>query len=285
MPKLSMILAVMIAFLLPAVGLAEPLETEKIIIPEDDIESLQIEGDFGVGYFEITTADMKEIARGDIEYAPRQVEIFSEYDRHGEKGYLRLGSEYRRSRDIDTDDNHWSLTLSTRYVTELVADFGACEASLDLGGLPLEYLEFDIGAADAELTFGSPNPTVIDRIDIDAGAASFRADKLGNARFRRLYFDGGVGKFELSFDGDFREKATAHIDIGLGSAVIRIPADLPVRLDAPSSFLSSVEFEDDGGGEFDDDGFYESGDFRSSETGLELIISVGLGTVEIIRGE
>ena len=59
-----------------------------------------------------------------------------------------------------------------------------------------------------------------------------------------------------------------------------IPRDLPVRIEADDTFLSSVDFK--GGRDLKvDDDYYESDDYSSSNIGLSIDISVGLGSVDI----
>jgi hypothetical protein len=249
--------------------------------PEDDIEALEVRVDLGAGEFRIMVEEMDEVAIADVEYNDRKVEVYADYDERGKTGIVEFESDYRRKFSVDTEDNRWDIILSDKYPTELEIDIGACEADFDLGGLPLEFLDLDVGATDGEITFSRPNPISTEEIIIDAGAADFRIKKLGNANFRRMTFDGGVGDFEIDFSGDLREKARVDISIGLGSATLYIPRDLPVRIEADDSFLSSVDFEGPKRGTYDDD-YYETDDYNDADYGLDIEISVGLGAVDII---
>lgn len=255
--------------------------TKDISFPPDDVELLIINADLGGGIFKIVPKEMDEILKGSIEYDPSSVEVYTEYEKEGYIGYIEIGNDLHRIHSIDTDDNIWDIALSTRYRIELTADLGACESDFDLGGIPVTYVDMDIGAADAILTFSKPNPEIAEVITIDVGAAKFAVENLGNANFNRFVFDGGVGKFELDFSGEYKRKCRAKISIGLGKAIIYLPRDLPVRIDAEDSFLSSVDFKGIDPREIED-GYYESSDFRSSDYGLELDIEVGFGSVDIV---
>jgi hypothetical protein len=160
-------------------------------------------------------------------------------------------------------------------------NIGLCEAYIDLGGLPLRYLDLNVGATECLLEFTKKNPEIADEIFIDAGAAEFEIKGLGRANFERFSFDGGVGDFDLDFSGDYSLHSEARISVGLGEATIRIPNNLPVRIITDDNFLSSVDFKnaDD---RYLDDGYYETEDFERSSAGLEIDVSVGLGSVEII---
>jgi len=280
--RVKPLIGLTLVLMLSASGVgAREYETEEFVFPADDIETLDVLVSLGAGQFDITTEKMDDIARARVEYDPRRIEVFAEYEKRGSVGFLEFESDQHRIRDIDNDSNLWDIVLSDRYPTEMEINIGACRSEIDLSGLPLKLLSLDVGAAEGRIIFGRPNPIEADEIIINAGAASFSADKLGNAAFRRLTFEGGVGSFELDFSGEYKTRARARISIGLGSATIIIPRDLPVRVEADDGFLSSVEIDDGGRGEYDDD-YYESDDFRDADIGLSLSIDVGLGSVEVI---
>jgi len=256
-------------------------ETKSFLFPADDVEILDIKIELGAGEFDIKVDEMDELAKAEVIYNPTIVEVMGEYEKRGKTGYLDFESSYRRHIDMDDNENEWLITLSSKYKTELTMEIGASESEIELGGLPLELLDIDIGAAEARLNFTKPNPSRADEIIINAGAASFMMLNLGNANFRRLTFEGGVGDFELDFSGEYRERSRAEISIGLGAAKIFIPADLPVRIDAEDNFLSSIEFRNVDRSLLEDN-YYESESYRTSSYGLALDISVGLGSVEIV---
>ncbi|UCD95108.1 MAG: hypothetical protein JSU69_03400 [Candidatus Zixiibacteriota bacterium] len=260
---------------------AGDLEVRDISFPPDEIKLLVINADLAAGTFLIRSDDADEIFQAEVEYDPRRVEVFAEYEREGSTGYLDIGSDVNWRKNINTDDNRWIAVLSRKYVTELRADLGACETDLELGGIPIVHIDLDIGAAAGRVSFSEPNPEIAERILIDAGAAEFEGENLGNANFERFTFDGGVGSFELDFSGEYSRRCQAKVSIGLGKAKIYIPRGLPVRIDAEDNFLSSVDFKSRGRYEIDDD-YFESDDYRESDVGLELEIEVGLGSVDVI---
>lgn len=256
-------------------------EEKTITYPADDIEILVLNADFGVADINISPEMMDEIFKADVSYDGKKIRIFEDYEKDGKSGYLDIGSEGRRKLDFDTKDNRWDIALSTKYETELLIDLGACEAKIELGNIPLKSLNMDIGAVEGSISFGKPNPIVAEKITIDAGATDMEIKKLGNANFKRMKFDGGAGSFELDFSGEYRHKSRVTISIGLGEAIIYIPAGLPVRIDADEGFLSTLDFDNAGELEIED-GYCESDDFQDSEYGLDLEIDVGLGSIEII---
>lgn len=262
-------------------AMAERTKTEDFRYPHDSIKTLDVAIELGAGDFHIRSENKDFLALARTEYSPERIRVKSDYSRRGDRGRLKFQSENRRSTNIDTDDNFWDITLSDRYTTEMNIDLGACQAELDLGGIPLVYLDLDIGAAEGKLDFSRPNPGRAEELVIDAGAASLVIKNLGNASFDKFLFDGGVGSFDIDFSGEYKGKSRARLSVGMGKAVLRIPKNLPVRIEADDDFLSSVDF-DNAERRWLDDNNYETPDFDKSASGLDLEIDVGLGAIEII---
>ncbi len=282
MLKKSVILVSVFLILSATALMAGRHETEKFSFPAVDIENLEVNIELGAGEFNLHVENIDEAAKAYVEYDDRKVEVFGRYTERGNSGIVEFESETRKRFNIDTEDNCWDIELSDKYPTELDINIGACEAEIDLGGLPLEFLDFNVGAADADILFSRPNPGQAEEIKIDAGAVELKVKKLGNANFERLSFDGGAGDFDIDFSGEYKGISRAKISIGLGGAKIRIPSDLPVRIETDDSFLSSVDFRHADERYLESDDYYETKDFRRSEYGLDLEVSVGLGSIEII---
>ncbi|MCP4706370.1 MAG: hypothetical protein GY865_17365 [candidate division Zixibacteria bacterium] len=280
--KRSLIFASLFLLIFVTILTAGKYETKIFSFPADDIKKLEVSIELGAGEFLLEVGNIDEIAKANVEYDDRSVDVYGEYKKRGTTGVIEFESEIRKKFNIDTDDNNWDIVLSDKFPTELNIDIGACEAEIDLGGLPLEYLDFDVGAAEVDILFSRPNPGMAEEIKIDAGAVELKVEELGNANFDRLSFDGGAGDFDIDFSGEYKGKSRAKISIGLGSAKIRIPSDLPVRIETSDSFLSSVDFRHEDERYLDGDDYYETKDFRRSDIGLDLEVSVGLGSIEII---
>ncbi|SYZ72665.1 exported hypothetical protein [Candidatus Zixiibacteriota bacterium] len=260
---------------------AGDIEKRHFSYPGDDIKTLIANFDLGAGKFIFMPKDTVGILEADVEYDSRNVEVFAEYKKRGSVGRLDVGSDLLNKMHVESEDNIWEVGLSRRYPSELTFDIGLCETDIELGGVPITYLKLDLGAADGTLKISTANPDTADDVILDAGAASFEAEKLGNLNFSRLSFDGGVGKFRLDFSGDYRVRSRARVSIGLGKALIYIPSNLPVRIEAEDNFLSTVKFRNRDRFEVEDN-YFESKDFRESKIGLDLKIDVGMGSVEII---
>ncbi len=253
--------------------------TEKVEIKSADEVVLQC--DLGAGEFSISPGDMAEAAIINITYNPRRIEYYVDSEEKRGKCYIELESEHRSHSHMDSDDNIWDIVLSTRYETSIEMDIGACEAEIDLGGIPLKELTIDVGAASAVFEFSAPNPIRLEEIDIDAGASSIEIIRLGNANFEYFNFDGGAGSFDLDLRGKYEGESEVSIDIGLGSADITLPEDVPVRIETDGgNWLSSIDIHSRDIDEVDED-VYESPDFENAKTRIVIEISVGIGSVDI----
>ncbi|HWR82649.1 MAG TPA: toast rack family protein [Candidatus Deferrimicrobium sp.] len=256
-------------------------EQETRRIATEGAQKIETELEFGVGELRVLSDDIAEAAVVDLNYDPRRVEYDIDYQVKDETGHLYVESSTRRRSNMDSDDNRLDLTLSTRYPARLTMDIGACEAEIDFGGVPLEFLDIDVGAASGEITFSSPNPRRLSEIQIDAGASSLEMHTIGNANFEQMTFQGGAGSFDLDFRGDYNGESRIDIDVGLGSADIILPLGVPVRIESSGSdWFSSVDFHGEDLDEVDD-GVYESPDFEKAESRIVLTLDVGMGSVDL----
>jgi hypothetical protein len=276
---------VFITGLIPVLAAFSPatagkMETATETVDIQDAKRIVVECNFGAGELLVFAEDMPQAAELEVFYDPRRFDYDIEYYTRQEVGYLFLESHSRKKSISGDSDNEWNLALSTRYPMELELDIGACEADIDLGGLPLTSLKADIGAASGTINFSEPNPERLREIDIDIGASSVDIENLGNANFEYLSFSGGVASSKLDFRGKFRGKAEITLDVGLGSAEIILPEGVAVRIDTDDdSWLSSVDFHGD---ELEEvrDGVYETRGYEEAESSFDIELDVGLGSVD-----
>ena len=253
--------------------------TEKVNVTQ--AKSIEIDGELGCGKFRITVDSITEAALFDIKYDERSVRYDVDYYEKGNKGFLTFESDQRNYINMDSDENRWDIVLSNKYESSLNLDIGACEAKIDLGGIPLKKLSINLGAASGQFDFSKPNSIRLEEFKMDAGVSSLNMASIGNANFSRFIFNGGLGSYELDFRGKYKGESEIFIEIGLGSAEIILPADVPVRIESDGdNFLSSVDFHGDIPLSIDDD-TCESGDFEGAKTRIILHLLVGLGSVDI----
>ena len=279
--KKILIFSLVLILILAGVTIASRWEKVTKTIEAEGAEKIIIDADLGAGEFTLKAADIDEVAIINIEYDSRRIDYEIDYKVKRSTGYLMFESETRRKSNIDTDDNIWNIVVSTKYNTEINFDIGACNAEFDFGGIALEHLEIDVGAADGTIEFSKPNPIRLKEINIDAGASSIEMINIGNANFDELNFSGGVGSFDIDLRGEYHGESRVDLEIGLGSAKIIVPKGLPVRIETEgSNWLSSIEFHNEDLDEIDDD-LFESPDFDDADDRLVISIEVGLGSIDL----
>lgn len=275
--------AITIILILAAAGVAVAGRIEQFTtkVDPDGAKKVEVVVELAAGEFYITPADMSEVAIVEVEYDSRRVECVVDYEVRGSTGRLFLESNLLRKRNIDTEDNRWEIVLSDRYPMILEIEVGACDAEFDLGGLPLTELIVQIGAASGEIDFSEPNPERLEEIEIEAGAASLTLLNIGNANFEIFSFEGGAGSFELDFRGEYSGVSVISIEIGLGSAEIVLPEDIPVHIETgEAGWFSTVDFHNDDLDEIDD-GVYESEGFDDASVRIYMEIDVSLGSIDV----
>jgi len=272
-----------IVLLLPLVVLAGKLAHEEFKIEAENAKSVDAVVEFGAGEIFINAGDIDDVVRGEIIYEPKSVDFFHEYEVEKGVGKLYLESDHKDDYDIDTEENKWNLILSTKYPMSLDMDIGACEAEMDLGGLQLENLKFDIGAASSIIEFSKPNPVRLEKMRIEAGASSLDMIEFGNANFKYFTFEGGVGSFDLDLRGKYTGYSKVSIEVGVGSMDLTLPEGIPVRVETDGAgWLSSIDFHRTDLDEMDDD-LYESEGYEDADIKLFVEIDVGLGSVDIYQ--
>lgn len=258
--------------------------TEEKKIPLKNEKTLETTLDFGAGKLELKPLHSSaNLFEGRFTFKPGKIEPEVRYSASRTVGRLDLETHSIKKLFSDQNGkNEWDLRFSTEVTHAFDIDLGACEAKLDFSGLPIEEMAFDLGAGDCEVFFHSPNPVEMKLFEVSAGASELTIIGLGNARFQKLDFDGGVGDFTLDFSGDFDGDHYADISIGLGSVEIRFPPELGVRVHE-DGVLSSVDFDPDL--EEVSDGIWESSNYRTAKNRLVIDLSIGMGSAELKRAE
>ena len=169
------------------------------------------------------------------------------------------------------------LTLGTQVPIELMLQFGAAEADLELGGLRLQKATIQTGASDTNVRVSRPNPLTCSTARFEVGAAKFAAEGLGNLNCEDLSFSGGVGDVTLDFTGSWRADGTVEIDMGLGSLTLRLPRGLGVAVHK-SSVLASFDSQ----GLIKRGQVYYSEGFDKSERKLNINIDAALGSIKVL---
>jgi hypothetical protein len=174
----------------------------------------------------------------------------------------------------DKVDNDWNLQIGD-FPTELIIKAGAYQGKLDLGGIPLTDLEISDGASQADITFDSLNPVVMQDLRYKTGASQINIEGLGNANFEEMSFEGGAGSYTLDFSGDLQRDADIDINYGLGDVKIIFPKGTNARIQVEGG-LNNVELQ--GSWNIDGDEYILKGNGPL----LDFRIKMGIGNLQLI---
>lgn len=114
---------------------------------------------------------------------------------------------------------------------DLDLEFGGTEASLELGGLMLQSVRLECGATDASLGFATPNRVRMREMEINVGAADFRAMHLANANADQIRVRGGIGSVDLDFGGTWTRDLAVSTRLAIGTLTLHVPSDVGVRIE------------------------------------------------------
>jgi hypothetical protein len=169
--------------------------------------------------------------------------------------------------------NIWDLQLGSAPM-DLEISAGAYEGTFELGGLSLNSLIVNDGAAKVDLSFTEPNLVEMSQFRYTTGASDVKLEGLANANFDTFVFNGGAGDFTLDFSGDLQRDATVSIDGGLSDLTLIIPEGVNATVTIDSA-LADINF---------DDGWSQSGKVYTQEgegPTLTIVINMGAGNIVV----
>ena len=241
----------------------------------EDERSLDVNVRYGAGRFSVGPAEAGILYQMRIEYDEDAFEPLAEY----QGSSLLIGTETvsRRFWFGDQKSGEMELALSPEVAMDLNMDFGAVQADIDLGGIPLTRLEIETGASQTIIDISEPNPETMSRAGMDVGAADFTVRNLGNLNTEVIDIDAGVGRIELDFSGEWRQSARVSVDMGLGSLVLRFPRGLGVRL-VKDTFLTSLDSE----GLVKRGESYYSLDYEEADYQISVAVDAAFGSIRVV---
>ena len=137
----------------------------------------------------------------------------------------------------------WEIQIG-RYdlETNLTLDFAGVQASMDLGGMPLDILTLNLKGTQATLNFSEPTLYSVQKIGIACGGAFLTLGNIGNTNFENFQLKATGSSVELDFKGvyaagdynaDFNlngSSAKISLPVTAGALVAHRPENRPVAL-------------------------------------------------------
>lgn len=243
---------------------ARPIKGEK---------ALAVELTLGTGQVTLAPGAFDKLYDVRVDYAPEHLEPKVRYG----EGIVSMYTLAQRKLAMP-GQNDWQIAFTQKLPLSLHADLGTAKSDLDLTGLRLTDCTLLMGASLATVRFSTPNPAVLARMRIEAGATSVKGFGLGNANFEAFEFKGGVGHSELDFAGDYRRKGTVKASVTVGRLVVRVPKSLGLRVKAPDTWSNRVKLPAELVLVGDR---YVSPNFETAEGRLDLEADTRVGGIEI----
>ncbi len=190
----------------------------------------------------------------------------------GARPDARAGSEGRSTGEA-------VLQLGRSNPMNVTVRLDVATATLDFGGIALRRLSVHSSASEVRVGFDSPNPLVMDALELDVSAATLTASGLANARTGRLRVGARGAGAELHLDGRWMLDLEVDLDIVLGSVTVYVPSDVGVQLDA-RRIIAKVDAE----------GLHQSGDLHvsanwaSAPRKARIRASATLATLKLVHG-
>ena len=266
--------------IIAAIAYAKDRKSFELTEPVNGAKFAEIQFDLAMAETNIRVGDPDILVSFSGDYDADFADPKMEVNRSDEKVYVHIESEGDHSifgNKGNSDNAVFDVLLSPEPEYALKADIGLGDNKIDLTGLKIRRLNVDVGLADTKLFLKKLNDIEADHVDIESGLGSVDSDHLGYLRFKRLKADVGMGDIVLDLRG-FEGEGTVEVSVGMGSAEIIVPNGVGVRVYEDSGFMSSIDIDDM---EEVGKGVWESEDFDTAESKLELDLSVGMGDIDV----
>ena len=263
----------------PAAG-AQGWRTLDIARQLRDTTGVTVRVAYGAGKLGVRAATAPMLYQMQLRYNAERSEPLHAFDSVAHT--LRVGLRRHSSR-FSSDENEAGdlrVDLTRDVPLDLTMELGAVEADLDFSGLRIGRLKVESDASDARIRFDTLNAVPMMSLDIQVGAASLRAERLGNANTHDVRVKAGVGSVDLDFGGQWAGEIDLAVEVTLGTVTIRVPRDVGVRVEM-DKFLAS----------FDREGLTKSGDawvsgnWESARRKLRIKSETVFGRFRIERGD
>jgi hypothetical protein len=215
--------------------------------------------------------------RGDIDYSAR-----------GGVGYVSVDLNpdgwdegKKKERHFGLHSSSWKLLYTDAIPISFDIELGLGEADIDMSGLNVKDFDLSTGASSVRLAFNEANKGSIETMTIEAGLSKFKAMGLGNANFKRLHFEGGVGKYTLDFHGNLARETDVDAEVGLGGLTIVIPSNIGARIIYEKNWICDFDIDRD----FAEQGnnTYQTQNYLTAAGRINLHVEAGFGSVSIRR--
>lgn len=250
-----------------------PEVTDKISVPTPETDDVSLSLSFGAG--ELTLAPgASQLVDGTATY---NYEAFKPKVKI-ESGNVQITMGDREFNSLPAFNdlkNTWDLKLGDTPM-DLNIESGAYQGTFEFGGLALNNLTIQDGAAQVELAFSEPNLTEMSAFRYETGASDVKMSGLANANFNLMDFSSGAGDYTLDFSGELQRDASIKIQSGLSNIIIVVPegVNAVVTVDSGASNISAGSSWSQSGNVYNQKGEGPT---------LTFVIEIGAGNVTLTK--
>jgi hypothetical protein len=222
---------------LPKAPTAGPEVTDEITAAIPDADEVSLRLSFGAGDLKLAPG-AKKLVEGTATYNYSKFEPVVDVDEGNVR--IRMGDEEFSGIPSFKDlKNEWDFKLGDTPM-DLTIESGAYNGEFELGGLSLNNLTIQDGAANVDLAFSEPNLVEMSTFRYETGASDVKMSGLANANFSIFDFSSGAGDYTLDFSGELQRDASIKIASGFSNIIISIPEDVDavVTIDSGASNVS-----------------------------------------------
>jgi hypothetical protein len=261
-------------------------------IPLADEKELKVTLEAGYGTVNVSRGDAATVINADIETESSQnlADLISYSKRNG-VGYLNISvnadKEDREEKSSHSfkfsgfESNNWNMKFTDAVPISFDVELGLGKGNFDFTDLKVKDLNLSAGASSVYLKFDAPNKNVIEDMTIESGLSKFQGDRLCNANFNHMKFEGGVGSYVLDFSGELKKEVDVDIEVGLGSLTIIIPDNIGARIIYEKNWISHIDL-DRSIAEQEENNYYTS-NYASAKGKMNMRVEAGFGSVKIKR--
>ncbi len=273
MSRRSLALLAAVALAIPGVASAQDWRTITSMRQVGREDQLTVNLQYGAGQLDLVPGRKGVLYRSTLRYDADVIQPHFSY----RDETLKLSLEDVRVRGHNMKSGQLRLELGPDVPLDLDLQFGAARANLDLTGLPVRKLKVATGASETDMRIERSNPETCQELDLDVGAASFRAYGIGNLNPKRVDFSGGVGEVTLDFTGAASADMDVNIEMGFGSLTLRVPRGTGIRVRKSGLLVGfdSQELVKRG------DMFF-SQDWESARRRITFEVQAALGSIRVV---
>jgi len=255
-PEVVGLVVIIILLAVSGCAVSGRLRTESQSVELGGAESALVEIKMGAGFLQIG-GGADELLNADFTYNVASWRPEVEYHVSGTQGQLTVQQPAAAiGIPLGKYTYEWDLRLNDDVPMALSVDLGVGNGNLDLGRLSLTSL------------------------DIQAGAGNITVDLTGIRSLTSLGLEMGAGNVTLDLTGDLEKDLNASIRGGVGTANVRLPSNVGVRVEARGA-LGTVNAR----GLTRDGNAYINDAYGQSDVTLRINIEGAVGTVNLELGD